>query len=105
MAAFGTHPSLKHAIVVDNDIDVYNSEEVEWAIATRFQANEDLIIIPNVRGSTLDPSADQETGQTTKLGIDATRPLTKPAKKFVKAKIPTDQRIAKIIDEIKNIEK
>jgi UbiD family decarboxylase len=105
MAAFGTHPSLKHAIVVDNDIDVYNSEEVEWAIATRFQANEDLIIIPNARGSTLDPSADQETGQTTKLGIDATRPLTKPAEKFVKAKIPTNQRTAKIIDEIKNIEK
>lgn len=105
MAAFGTHPSLKHAIVVDNDIDVYNSEEVEWAIATRFQANEDLIIIPNARGSTLDPSADQETGQTTKLGIDATRPLTKPTEKFVKAKIPTNQRTAKIIDEIKNIEK
>ena len=101
MAAFGAHPSLKHAIVVDTDIDVYNSEEVEWAIATRFQANEDLIIIPNARGSTLDPSADQETGQTTKLGIDATRPLTKPAEKFVKAKIPTNQRTAKIIDEIK----
>jgi len=101
MAAFGAHPSLKHAIVVDTDIDVYNIDEIEWAIATRFQANEDLIIIPNARGSTLDPSADQETGQTTKLGIDVTRPLTKPLEKFVKAKIPTNQRIIKIIDEMK----
>jgi len=101
MAAFGTHPSLKHAVVVDEDIDVYNPDEVEWAIATRFQANEDLVIIPNARGSTLDPSADQETGQTTKLGMDATRPLTKPTEKFVKAKIPANQRIAKIIDEMK----
>jgi len=101
MAAFGAHPSLKHAIVVDKDIDVYNIEEVEWAVATRFQANEDLIVIPNARGSTLDPSADQETGQTTKLGIDATKPLTKPQEKFVKAKIPTNSRIARIIDEIK----
>jgi UbiD family decarboxylase len=101
MAAFGAHPSLKHAIVVDDDIDVYNTDEVEWAIATRFQANEDLVIIPNARGSTLDPSADQETGQTTKLGIDATRPLAKPTEKFVKAKIPTNQRIAKITDEMK----
>jgi len=101
MAAFGAHPSLKHAVVVDTDIDVYNINEVEWAIATRFQANEDLVIIPKARGSTLDPSADQETGQTTKLGIDATRPLTKPYEKFVKARIPTNQRIAKIIGEIK----
>jgi len=101
MAAFGAHPSLKHAIVVDKDIDVYNIKEVEWAVATRFQANEDLIVIPNARGSTLDPSADQETGQTTKLGIDATKPLTKPQEKFVKAKIPTNSRIARIIDEIK----
>jgi UbiD family decarboxylase len=101
MAAFSAHPSLKHAIVVDTDIDVYNITEVEWAIATRFQANEDLVIIPNARGSTLDPSADQETGQTTKLGIDATRPLTKLHEKFVKAKIPTDKRITNIIDEIK----
>lgn len=101
IAAFGAHPSLKHAVVVDDDIDVYNVDEVEWAIATRFQANEDLVIIPNARGSTLDPSADQETGQTTKLGIDATRPLTKSPEKFVKAKIPTNQRIIKLTNEIK----
>jgi 3-polyprenyl-4-hydroxybenzoate decarboxylase len=78
---------------------------VEWAIATRFQADEDLIVIPQARGSTLDPSADQETGTTTKLGMDATRPLTKPKEKFEQAKIPTSRKIAKIIDKINGLER
>lgn len=105
MAAFAVHPSLKHIVVVDTDIDVFDLDEVEWAIATRFQANEDLVIIPNARGSTLDPSADQETGLTTKLGIDATRPLTKPQEKFERAKIPTSKRIAEVINEMRKDEK
>jgi UbiD family decarboxylase len=97
-AAFAAHPSLKHAVVVDTDIDVYDLEEVEKAIATRFQADDDMIVIPHVRGSTLDPSADQETGLTTKLGIDATRSLTKPRERFEEAKIPTSRRSLKIIE-------
>lgn len=101
MAAFAAHPSVKHVIVVDTDIDIFNPEDVEWAIATRFQANEDLVIIPNARGSTLDPSADQETGLTTKLGIDATRPLTIPSEKFERAKIPTKEKIAEIIEKMR----
>jgi 2,5-furandicarboxylate decarboxylase 1 len=101
MATFAAHPSLKHAVVVDTDINVFNSEEVEWAIATRFQADRDLIIIPNARGSTLDPSADQETGLTTKLGVDATRPLSKPREKFERAEIPINERIGKIIRKLK----
>lgn len=86
---------------MDTDIDVYNLEEVEWAIATRFQADEDLITIPHARGSTLDPSADQTTGLTTKVGIDATRPLNKPLEKFERANIPVNKKIADLIDEIK----
>ncbi len=101
MATFGAHPSLKHAIVVDTDIDVHNPVEVEWAIATRFQASEDLIVIPNSRGSTLDPSADQETGQTTKMGIDATRPLDRKQENFELARIPTEKRVEKIIEELR----
>jgi len=93
LAAFAAHSSLKHAVVVDFDIDVFNVSDVEWAIATRFQANEDLIIINNVRGSTLDSSADQETGLTTKMGVDATRPFTKPKEKFDRAKIPANKRV------------
>jgi len=100
-AVFSAHPSLKHAVVVDADIDVYNPEMVEWAIATRFQASEDLLMIPHARGSTLDPSADQETGLTTKVGVDATRPLTKPKEKFETAIIPVTKRTAEAIAELK----
>ncbi|MFQ6086894.1 MAG: UbiD family decarboxylase [Candidatus Bathyarchaeia archaeon] len=101
MAALSAHPSLKHAVVVDSDIDVYNLEEVEWAIATRFQADEDLVIIPHARGSTLDPSADQTTGLTTKVGIDATRPLNRPLEKFERAKIPSSRKVARITENLR----
>jgi len=102
LAAFSAHPSLKHVTIVDSDIDVHNINEVEWAIATRFQADEDLIIIPNARGSTLDPSADQEKGLTTKMGIDATRSLAKPREKFEKARIPVDTETMKFLKKIQN---
>ena len=101
MATFAAHPSLKHAVVVDTDINVFNPEEVEWAIATRFQADRDLIVIPNARGSTLDPSADQETGLTAKLGVDATRPLSKSREKFERAEIPVNERIDELIRKLK----
>jgi UbiD family decarboxylase len=101
MATFAAHPSLKHAVVVDTDINIFNPEEVEWAIATRFQADRDLIVIPNARGSTLDPSADQEAGLTAKLGVDATRPLSKPREKFELAEIPLNERIGELIRKLK----
>ena len=97
LAAFAAHPSLKHAVVVDSDIDVFNVSDVEWAIATRFQASKDLIIINNVRGSTLDSSADQETGLTAKMGVDATRPFAKPKEKFERAKIPVSKNVEAIV--------
>ncbi|MCD6446457.1 UbiD family decarboxylase [Candidatus Bathyarchaeota archaeon] len=96
LAAFAAHPSLKHAVVVDSNINVYKISDVEWAIATRFQGSEDLMVIENVRGSTLDSSADQETGLTTKVGVDATRPLTKPKEKFERAEIPVNDRVEKL---------
>ncbi|MEQ9714803.1 MAG: UbiD family decarboxylase [Candidatus Asgardarchaeum sp.] len=101
IAAFAAHPSLKHCVVVDDDIDVHNPSDVEWAIATRFQASEDLIIINNVRGSSLDPSADQETLITTKVGIDATIPLSKRKEDFIKAKPPAEieRKILKILNK------
>jgi len=100
-AAFSAHPSLKHAVVVDTDIDVFNPSMVEWAIATRFQASEDLLVIPQARGSTLDPTADQETGLTTKVGVDATRPMNKPQEKFELAKIPSARKVTEMIDKLK----
>jgi UbiD family decarboxylase len=73
MAAFAAHPSLKHVVVVDEDIDPDRPEEVEWAIATRFQASRGLVLVHHARGSTLDPSS--EDGLTDKVGIDATFPI------------------------------
>jgi 2,5-furandicarboxylate decarboxylase 1 len=100
LAAFAAHPSLKHAVVVDSDINVFDASEVEWAIATRFQASEDLIVIENARGSTLDSSADQETGLTSKMGVDATRPFSKPKEKFDRARIPASRHTEKIISKL-----
>lgn len=88
LAAFAAHPSLKHVVVVDSDIDIYDLNAVEWAIATRFQADKDLIVIRNVRGSSIDPSIDEKRLLTSKMGIDATRPLDKPETLFIKALIP-----------------
>jgi 3-polyprenyl-4-hydroxybenzoate decarboxylase len=70
-------PYLKHVVVVDDDVDVYNETEVLWAISTRVQADEDVFIVAGVRGSDLDPSA-KEQGIVTKVGIDATRTLLRP---------------------------
>lgn len=101
LAAFSAHPSLKHVVVVDSDINVYNPNEAEWAIATRFQADKDLVIIRNVRGSTLDPSADQKNGLTAKMGIDATKPILEHGEKFEKARIPVDQETESFLERFK----
>lgn len=85
-AAFAGHKSLKHVVVVDDDIDIYSPSEVEWAIATRVQADKSVVIKTGQKGSSLDPSADAHTYATAKMGIDATRPLVAKGKNFEKAK-------------------
>ncbi|OYT57045.1 MAG: hypothetical protein B6U68_02415 [Candidatus Aenigmarchaeota archaeon ex4484_14] len=93
-AAFRGHKSLKHVIVVDEDINIFDPNEIEWAIATRFQADKDLVIKKNERGSSLDPSADPKTRKTTKLGMDCTIPFDKDAQHFVKVKAPLEDKIS-----------
>jgi UbiD family decarboxylase len=81
-AAFRGHGSLKHVVVVDEDIDIHDSASVEWAIATRFQAGRDLILMTDQPSSSLDPSAKLIPGQkarSDKLGLDATIPWTDPS--------------------------
>jgi len=76
-AAFNGHKSMKHVTIVDDDVDIYNPLAVEWAMATRFQGNKDMIIRPDQPGSSLDPSGKHEPGKktlTTKVGFDATIP-------------------------------
>lgn len=80
-ASFRGHRSLKRVIVVDDDIDVNSDRDVEWALATRFQADRGLII-KKERGSSLDPSS-YEGNITSKTGLDATMPLG-GGRKFVR---------------------
>lgn len=74
-ATLEAHKSLKHVIVVDEDIDIYDPQDLEYAIATRVLGDKDIYIYPKVRGSTLDPRSVD--GITTKMGIDATARLDK----------------------------
>lgn len=81
-AAFRGHGSLKHVVVVDVDVDPLDAAAVEWAIATRFQADRDLMIFEDQPSSSLDPSAKLVPGQkarSAKMGLDATIPWTDAA--------------------------
>jgi len=87
-AAFLGHKSLKHVFIVDGDIDICNPLEVEWAMAMRFQGDRNLVIKAKEVGSSLDPSADPKTSETTKVGFDLTKPLIAKGKAFGKAEFP-----------------
>jgi UbiD family decarboxylase len=91
LASFGAHSSLKMCTVVDVDIDIYDLNDVDWAISTRMQPDKDIIIISNVRSSSLDPSSNQNQLITSKIGIDATATLCKNQEKFLKARIPIEE--------------
>jgi 2,5-furandicarboxylate decarboxylase 1 len=88
-AAFRGHASLKHVVVVDTDVDLDNPADVEWAIATRFQADRDLVVLTDQPSSSLDPSARQIPGQktrTTKMGLDATIPWGEPREGYLRVR-------------------
>ena len=72
MALFGLDSYVKFAVVVDDDIDVHDEQDVLWAMATRFQADKDMFVVPGVFCNRLDPSASN--GTSAKMGLDATRP-------------------------------
>jgi len=83
MAALTANPNIKMAIVVDDDIDIYNEQQVLWAIGTNFEADRDFAMIPGAMGSHLNPAAygevrTQSGPMNTKVIIDATRPATLP---------------------------
>jgi UbiD family decarboxylase len=84
-SAFAAHKSLKHVVIVDDDINIFDPSDIEFAIATRVKGDEDIYIYPNVRGSTLDPRS--ENGIGTKVGIDATMDLSRRWK-FERVKRP-----------------
>jgi UbiD family decarboxylase len=88
MAAFAAHTSLKHVVVVDEDVNIFDPNDVEFAIATRVKGDMDILIISNVRGSSLDPRGAPD-GTTTKVGIDATKVLVEK-ENFERAVIPEE---------------
>ncbi len=106
MAAFGAHYDVKQVIVVDEDVDVHQPQQVEWAVATRFQAHRDLIVIEGAQGSILDPSTTVEwmkeggelvpphqQGLSSKMGLDATRPMNYQEHVFTRVRIPGEDTI------------
>jgi 2,5-furandicarboxylate decarboxylase 1 len=87
-AAFRGHPSMKHVFIVDHDIDIEDPAQLEWALATRFQGDRDLVIMPKEKGSSLDPSSDLAIKETTKVGFDLTIPDPSRANRFKRAQFP-----------------
>src|SRR5882672_11406037 len=88
--ALGVDHYLKLVVVVADDVDVFDESDVLWAMATRVQADRDLVVISGSLGAILDPSASPD-GLTAKLGIDATRPFGQAgAEKLVMAEAPME---------------
>jgi 2,5-furandicarboxylate decarboxylase 1 len=91
MGAFAGSFDVKHVIVVDDDVDIHNPTEVEWAVATRFQADRDLLIVPESQGSKLDPSTHNGVGA--KMGMDATKPLSAAEMVFKRIRVPGEEDV------------
>ena len=85
---FAGHTSCKHVFIVDKDINIYDPLSVEWAMATRFQGDEKMVIKDKEPGSSLDPSAEPGTKMTTKIGFDLTKPLVAKGKSYDLADFP-----------------
>jgi 2,5-furandicarboxylate decarboxylase 1 len=106
LGAFGAHYDLKQVIVVDDDVDVHDPLQVEWAVATRFQADQDLVVVTGAQGSLLDPSTTVQSsrngnvtpvahlqGISAKMGLDATRPVSYTEHVFTKVRIPGEEDV------------
>ena len=75
LTALGTELYTKQVIVVDEDVDIYDMEDVMWAVATRVRAEKDILMVPGVKSAIIDPTSDPATFTVTKMGIDATAPI------------------------------
>jgi len=95
LAAFGAHPSMKRVIIVDPDINIFDYNEVNWAVLTRANPVTDYIIIPRSKGSSLDKSGDPRS----KIIIDAT--IKGSEEQFERGKIPLSDKAKEIIKRYK----
>lgn len=92
LLAFSAFPELKQVILVDEDVDIFDTNDVLWAMTTRMQADVDIVTIPGVRCHPLDPSNDpacswsiRDHGIACKTIYDATVPFNQKAR-FQRAK-------------------
>jgi UbiD family decarboxylase len=92
MATLGTEFYTKHVIVVDDDVDIFDTNDVMWAIATRVRPDKDIFFIPGAKAAILDPTSDPENFTVTKIGIDATRPA---GRDFAERLVISDEQRAK----------
>jgi 2,5-furandicarboxylate decarboxylase 1 len=90
--------NIKKAIAVNTDVNIKDDQDVEWAMATRFQADKDLIILTNLRGQPIDPSSGVGF-LTAKMGLDATKP---EPRSFEKVEVPGEvrKRITPLLQKI-----
>ncbi|MEA2689521.1 MAG: 2,5-furandicarboxylate decarboxylase 1, partial [Candidatus Eremiobacteraeota bacterium] len=91
LAAFANSFDIKHVTVVDPDVDISDPNEVEWALATRFQADRDLVVVTGAQGSKLDPSTDDGLGA--KTGFDCTIPLGADPFRYLRVRIPGEENV------------
>jgi len=91
LAAFAAHYDIKHVVVVNRDVDIYDAEMVEWAVATRFQADRDMVVLAGTQGSKLDPSTEEGFGA--KMGMDATVPVDAEPFRFKRISVPGEDEI------------
>lgn len=92
-AAFADQDLIKHVIVVDDDIDITDPTEMDYALATRVRADRDIFIIPRVKGVVLDPAVDEYAvgkGTVSKMIVDATKPLDASPGSYTMADVPVD---------------
>jgi 3-polyprenyl-4-hydroxybenzoate decarboxylase len=75
IAALLSIPVVRHVFVVDDDVDVFSDEEVEWAMSARFRADRDLLVAPGYPGTYMNPTAGED-GTMTKAGFDLTAPFS-----------------------------
>ncbi len=90
-----SHP-LKLVIAVDSDVDPFDLSAVEWALATRFQAESGLVVISGARGSSLDPSSGK-LAVTSKMGLDATLPIKADRSKYARANLKFSNRSVSVL--------
>ncbi len=88
LAAFAHTNLLKHVVIVEDDIDVTDPQQVEWAIATRFCADRDMLVIPGVKADRAEPLEDKLT--VSKVGIVAVRQPTGSRQDFTPARVPAE---------------